>query len=119
VSADSGFFSNDNARAVEESHIDAYVPDSNLARVLNRGGKLQVPAYHPAQRRMRRKLRWPAGQAIYQRRKALVEPILGILKEQRGMRRFRLRGWSKVAAEFALATTALNLTRLWRVTPHL
>jgi Transposase DDE domain len=119
VSADSGFFSNDNARAMEESHIDAYVPDSNLARVLNRGGKLQVPAYHPAQRRMRRKLRSPAGRAIYQRRKALVEPILGILKEQRGMRRFRLRGWSKVAAEFALATTALNLTRVWRVTPHL
>lgn len=119
VSADSGFFSNDNARAMEERKIDAYVPDSNLARVLNRGGKLQVPAYHRAQQRMRRKLRSPAGRAIYQRRKALVEPVLGILKEQRGMRRFRLRGRWKVAAEFALATTALNLTRLWRVTPHL
>ena len=119
VSADSGFFSNDNARAMEERKIDAYVPDSNLARVLNRGGKLQVPAYHPAQQRMRRKLRSPAGRAIYQRRKALVEPVLGILKEQRGMRRFRLRGRWKVAAEFALATMALNLTRLWRVTPHL
>jgi transposase len=119
VSADSGFFSNDNARAMEERKIDAYVPDSNLARVLNRGGKLQVPAYHPAQQRMRRKLRSPEGRTIYQRRKALVEPVLGILKEQRGMRRFRLRGRSKVAAEFALATTALNLTRLWRVAPHL
>lgn len=119
VSADSGFFSNDNARAMEQSNIDAYVPDSNLARVLNRGGKLQVPAYHPAQQRMRRKLRLPAGRTIYQRRKALVEPVLGILKEQRGMRRFRLRGRWKVAAEFALATTALNLTRLWRVSPQL
>ena len=119
VSADSGFFSNDNAQAMEEKNIDAYVPDSNLALVLNRGGKLQVPAYHPAQQRMRRKLRSPAGRTIYQRRKALVEPVLGILKEQRGMRRFRLRGWPKVAAEFALATTALNLTRLWRVAPHL
>jgi transposase len=119
VSADSGFFSNDNARAMEERKIDAYVPDSNLARVLNRGGKLQVRAYHPAQQRMRRKLRSPEGCTIYQRRKALVEPVLGILKEQRGMRRFRLRGRSKVAAEFALATTALNLTRLWRVAPHL
>lgn len=119
VSADSGFFSNANARAMEERKIDAYVPDSNLARVLNRGGKLQVPAHHPAQQRMRRKLRSPEGRTIYQRRKALVEPVLGILKEQRGMRRFRLRGRSKVAAEFALATTALNLTRLWRVAPHL
>jgi transposase len=119
VSADSGFFSNDNARAMEQINIDAYVPDSNLARVLNRGGKLHVPANQPAHQRMRRKLRSPVGRAIYQRRKALVEPILGVLKEQRGLRRFRLRGLPKVSAEFALAVTALNLTRLWRLSPHL
>jgi hypothetical protein len=35
------------------------------------------------------------------------------------MRRYRLRGLSNVAAEFALATTALNLTRLWRMLPPL
>ncbi len=35
------------------------------------------------------------------------------------MRRFRLRGLSKVAVEFTLAATALNLTRLWRVIPQL
>jgi transposase len=119
VSADSGFFSNDNARAMEQINIDAYVPDSNLARVLNRGGKLHVPANQPAHQRMRRKLRSPVGRAIYQRRKALVEPILGVLKEQRGLRRFRLRGLPKVSAEFALAVTALNLTRLRRLSPHL
>jgi transposase len=119
VSADSGFFSNANVLAMEQESIDAYVPDSNLARVLNRGGKLQVPANQPAHQRMRRKLRSPVGRAIYQRRKALVEPILGVLKEQRGLRRFRLRGLPKVSAEFALAVTALNLTRLWRLSPHL
>jgi IS5 family transposase len=119
VSADSGFFSNDNARAMEQINIDAYVPDSNLARVLNRGGKLHVPANQSAHQRMRRKLRSPVGRAMYQRRKALVEPIMGVLKEQRGLRRFRLRGLPKVSAEFALAVTALNLTRLWRLSPHL
>ena len=30
------------------------------------------------------------------------------------MRRFRQRGLAKVAEELALATTAYNLTRLWR-----
>jgi transposase len=119
VSADSGFFSNNNVLAMEQESIDGYVPDSNLARVLNRGGKLHVPANQPAHQRMRRKLRSPVGRAIYQRRKALVEPILGVLKEQRGLRRFRLRGLPKVSAEFALAVTALNLTRLWRLSPHL
>jgi len=119
VSADSGFFSNNNVLAMEQESIDGYVPDSNLARVLNRGGKLHVPANQPAHQRMRRKLRSSVGRAIYQRRKALVEPILGVLKEQRGLRRFRLRGLPKVSAEFALAVTALNLTRLWRLSPHL
>jgi hypothetical protein len=31
--------------------------------------------------------------------------------------RFRMRGLGKVAAEFALAATALNLTRMWRLDP--
>ena len=47
------------------------------------------------------------------RRKALVEPVFGVLKEQRGLRRFRRRGLAAVAVEWALATTAYNLTRLY------
>ena len=66
-----------------------------------------------------RKLRDPAGRAVYQRRKAIVEPVFGVLKQQRGMRQFRRRGLGKVAVEFALAATAFNLTRLWRNKPKL
>jgi hypothetical protein len=62
---------------------------------------------------MRQKLRRPLGRAIYGRRKALIEPIFGVLKEQRGMRQFRRRGLEKVVIELSLATTAYNLTRLW------
>jgi transposase len=119
VSADGGFFSNDNLQAMEERKIDAYVPDYNMARMLNRGGRLKQRACDPAHQRMRRKLRSPAGRAVYGRRKELAEPVMGVLKEQRGMRRFRLRGLSKVAVELTLAVTALNLTRLWHVTPQL
>ncbi len=103
-----------NLKALEERKIDAYVPDSNLARWLNRGGRLRKRATDPAHRRMRRKLRDPAGRRIYQRRKAIVEPVIGVLKEQRGMRRFARRGLAQVAVEFALAATAYNLTRMWR-----
>lgn len=119
VSADSGFFSQQNLEGMERRQIDAFVPDSNLARWLNRGGRLHYCARHPEHQRMRRKLRSPAGRATYQRRKELAEPVMGVLKEQRGMRRFRTRGLAKVAVELALATTALNLTRLWRVAPLL
>src|ERR1700675_1373832 len=115
VSADSGFFSLHNLKVLEERGIDAYVPDSNMACVLHHGGILKQPTLHPALLRMRSKLTSRTGRVLYRRRKALAEPVIGILKEQRGMRRFRMRWLGKVAAEFALATTALNLTRMCRL----
>lgn len=121
TSADSGFFSQDNVQEMERRKMDVYVPDSHVGRELNRGVRVRghAAARHPAQRRMRQKLRSPAGQAVYRQRKAIVEPVFGILKEQRGMRQFRLRGLRKVAVEFTLAAVALNLTRMWRVIPKL
>ena len=117
VSADSGFFSAHNLEVMEQRGIDAYVPDSQLAGVFYRGGELP-PARHPALRRMRDKRCSATGRALYRRRKALAEPVIGILKEQRGMRRFRVCGLHKVAAEFTLATIALNLTRMSQLTPR-
>jgi transposase/IS5 family transposase len=115
VSADSGFFSLENLKGLEVRGIEGYIPDSNLARELKgrkrRGGAGRLR--HAEQRRMRQRLRSPAGRAVYQRRKAIIEPVFGVLKEQRGMRRFRLRGLAKVAVEMALAATAYNLTRMW------
>ena len=76
------------------------------------GAALSPIRLSKTQRRMRQKLRGPTGQAVYRRRKALVEPVWGTLKEQRGMRRFRLRGLEKVNIEFTLAAISFNLTRL-------
>ena len=115
VSADCGFFSLENLKGLEARGIEGYVPDSNLARELNRRGRRRLAGrlHHREQRRMRQRLRSPAGRAVYARRKAIIEPVFGVLKEQRGMRRFRLRGLAKVGVEMALAATAYNLTRLW------
>lgn len=120
VSADRGFFTLPNVHALEAQGIDVYMPDAVLAKELNTGRRVKgaAPVRDPAHRRMRRKLRDPVGRAIYQRRKATVEPVIGVLKEQRGMRRFRLRGLVKVGIELALACTAYNLTRMWRAVPH-
>ena len=52
---------------------------------------------------------------LYARRKELIEPISGILKEQLSARRFLLRGLANVRAEFVLLATAFNLRTLWRV----
>ena len=115
VSADSGFFSVRNLAELEKRNVEGYVPDAHLVGELNRRrGPLKSAGDSPAHGRMRARLRSPAGKIRYRRRQALVEPVFGILKEQRGMRRFRLRGLSKVGVEVALMCTAFNLTRLWR-----
>jgi IS5 family transposase len=115
VSADSGFFSVRNLQGLEERGIEGYLPDAHLTGELKQHrGPLKMRGDSPEHWRMRARLRSPAGQARYRRRQALVEPVIGVLKEQRGMRRFRLRGLAKVGVEVALACTAFNLTRMWR-----
>ena len=59
-------------------------------------------------------LRTRAGRASIKRRQAVVEPVFGILKEQRGMRKFRRRGLAAVSTEWMLAAIAYNLTRIVR-----
>jgi|SRR5712692_1832048 transposase len=117
VSADSGFFSVQNLVKLEKRGIEGYIPDAHLTGELKRRrGPLKCAGDSPEHVRMRARLRSPAGQARYRKRQALVEPVIGVLKEQRGLRRFRLRGLSKVGVEVALVCTAFNLTRMWRLT---
>jgi len=121
VSAACGFFKLAALIQLAERGIDAYVPDPAAAREINRGQrrKQRPPIRHPEHHRMRQKLRDPAGRAVYRRRQAIVEPVFGVLKQQRAMRQFRRRGLNKVAVELALATTAFNLSRLWRLKANL
>ena len=115
VVADSGFYTNQNADILQQRGIEAFVPDSFLARELNLGHPAkEFPHPHPRLTQMRQRMRCPEGRKIYARRKGMVEPVFGILKEQRGMRAFRMRGLAKVETEFALASTAHNLTRMFR-----
>jgi transposase len=117
VSADSAFFSVDNVVGLETRGIEGFVPDAHLSGELqHHRGPLKMPGDSPEHCRMRARLRSPRGKIRYRRRQALVEPVIGVLKEQRGMGRVRLRGLSKVGGEIALACTAFNLTRLWRNT---
>jgi transposase len=117
ASADSAFFSVPNVVGLETRGIEGFLPDAHLSGELqHHRGPLKMPGDSPEHCRMRARLRSPAGQIRYRRRQALVEPVIGVLKEQRGMRRVRLRGLSKVSGEIALACTAFNLTRMWRKT---
>ena len=114
VLADAGFYSNQNVQAMEQRGVELYVPDSVLAREMkqNRAVRGAMRISYPGLKRMRQRLRSPAGRRLYERRKGLIEPVFGTLKEHRGMRRFYRRGLTSVTAEFLLMALAFNLTRL-------
>jgi hypothetical protein len=62
---------------------------------------------------MSRKLRTKEGRRHYARRKAIVEPVFGQIKEARGFRRFSLRGLEAVRAEWMLVAAVHNLGKLF------
>jgi transposase len=64
--------------------------------------------------RMREVLASQEGKARYAARKSTVEPVFGQIKEARGIRRFRLRGLSKVTSEWKLICATHNLLKLFR-----
>lgn len=112
--ADAGFYSNQNLEEMERRGVEFYVPDAVLAREMKDGQTVKGAARicHPGLKRLRQKLRSPEGRRWYARRKGLIEPVFGTLKEHRGMRRFHRRGLPGVNAEFLLMVLAFNLTRV-------
>ncbi len=113
--ADAGYGSEDNLSALAERSIDAYV----ALRRDRHGTKPpppprgRIPAGLSRRERMGRKLRTKAGHAHYARRKAIVEPVFGQIKEARGFRRFSLRGLEQVQAEWLLVAAVHNLGKLF------
>jgi len=116
VTADSGFFSGAALHECGRRGIDVYVPDPNLTHEINTGeaagGIGRTAIRDPEHLRLREKLRSPAGRTMYQRRQAVVEPVFGVLKEQRGMRQFQRRGLAAVTTEWLLVAIAYNIARM-------
>jgi hypothetical protein len=51
---------------------------------------------------MRERLASESGKALYQVRRQVVEPVIGQIKQARGIRRFTFCGLAKVMAEWML-----------------
>src|SRR4051812_2081256 len=94
VSADAGYFSEDNVKYLESETIEPYVATGRqkhgAVEPVALGGR--IPSGATVQERMARKLRTKKGQREYSKRKGTVEPVFGQIKEVRGLRRFLLRG---------------------------
>src|SRR5713226_5617094 len=122
ATADSGYFSEANVTDPRLEGIDLLVaPDrqkhSEAMPVAPGPPSPRWPQPSPpppAAQAMRHKLRTPEGRAVYKMRKAVAEPVFGQIKEQRGFRRFLLRGLKRVDAEWHLICATHNLLKLYR-----
>jgi transposase len=107
---DSGYYSAAATQALEALGFEPYIATARQRHHAPAPEALEATA----KERMAAKVRSPAGQALYSRRKVIVEPVFGQIKEARGFRRFLLRGLAKVRGEWRLVCLGHNLLKLWR-----
>ncbi|SRR5882724_1419748 len=99
----------------EESFEKAEAMKVNALVAIGREGKEDPATVSPAKvatLRMKEKLASAEGEAAYSRRKVIVEPVFGWIKNILGFRQFSLRGAENVTAEWNLVSLATNLRRM-------
>jgi Transposase DDE domain len=109
---DSGYYSETAAAAVEQLGFDPYMATGRQRHHGLAAAVAEVPT--TAKERMTAKVRTAEGRALYARRKVIVEPVFGQIKEARGFRQFLLRGLAKIRGEWRLVCVTHNLLKLWR-----
>ena len=126
MSLDNGYYSGDNLQAVSDQGLAAYIATdrgedevcaacvyhdrccrskSGAARTVTSDGR------EPLRRAMNERMSRPESRRFYRRRKAIVEPVFGQIKNA-GFRDFGVRGLSKVAGEFSLVCAAHNVKKI-------
>ena len=116
MSADSGYYSEDNLSFLGTEGIDGYVATDQVRHTSKtvpcpRG---RIPQRATVKERMARKLKTRKGRRLYGKRKGIVEPVFGQIKHVRKFRQFLLRGIEKVTFEWDLICLGHNLLKLFR-----
>jgi len=116
MSGDTGYFSEDNVKKLEQEKIDGYIATgkekhSRKAGPCPRG---RPPKDLSVKERMERKLLTKKGKKEYSKRKEIVEAPFGQIKQGRGFRQFLLRGLDKVQGEWDLICLTHNILKLHR-----
>jgi len=115
LSADSGYFSEDNVNDLEIQGFDPYISTGRQKHNQSQPQKADSPpAEATPKERMAQKLRTKSGRERYAKRKHIVEPVFGQMKHVRGLRQFLLRGLKNVQAEWKLVCLTHNLLKIWR-----
>jgi transposase len=110
VLGDAGYYSAENTSFCEALGIDGLLSVGREKHVLD------DDADRPLDPRaeMRARLHTSIGKGAYSRRKCIVEPVFGQIKDARGIRTFLLRGIGQVRGEWNLICLTHNLLKLFR-----
>ena len=115
LTADAGYFSETNVQTLDANGIEGYLAVGRIKH-----GEAPAPVADDApldqsvKDQMRRKLLTERGRTVYAKRKAVVEPVFGQIKQARGLRQFLLRGLDNVQHEWELWCLTHNLLKLYR-----
>lgn len=115
LTADAGYFSEENIVRAAHYGVDVYIP----ARRAKHGEspppvRGRPPKDMTLKQWMQRRLATTKGRARYARRKAVAEAPFGQIKQVRGYRQLLLRGLEKARGEWALICLTHNLLKLHR-----
>ena len=113
---DAGYYSETNATDLKQRGIEPYLATERLKHheKVASAPRGRIPKNLSAKQRMARKLRTKKGREMYAKRKGMIEPIFGQLKQVLGLRQFSMRGLASMRGEWRLMATVHNLLKLWR-----
>jgi transposase len=116
LTADGGYFSEENVKTCEQHGIDPYIATGRFKHdepqpPAPRG---PIPKDATPKQRMARKTRTKKGQKVYSRRKAIVEPVFGQIGTVQDGRRVLIRGKPAARAQWRFECMIHNLLKLHR-----
>jgi len=119
LSADAGYFSETNVTGAPPGGPDLFIATKKdwkqrKEQATEESPKGRIPDDLTVKERMDRKLLTETGKTIYAKRKTIIEPIFGQIKDAQGIRTFLMRGIAAVQAEWELICASHNLRKLFR-----
>jgi transposase len=116
LTADAGYFSQENVKTTAEHGLDAHIATGRFKHSEPQAPAPRgpVPKNATPKQRMARKLKTRKGRAVYARRKAIVEPVFGQMHTVQDARRLPLRGKQAARAQWRFQCAVHNLLKLHR-----
>jgi hypothetical protein len=116
LTADAGYFSEENVKTTTAHGLDAHIATGRFKHSEPQAPARRgpIPKNATPKQRMARKLKTRKGRAVYARRKAIVEPVFGQMHTVQDARRLPLRGKQAAPAPMRFQCAIHNLLKLHR-----